>query len=78
MEADIADQDDPVVEYEDEFGRLRSARRSEVPRHLLSRDDDGDGEDPTIEYEDEFGRIRTARRSEVPRHLWPREADPDA
>lgn len=27
-------KDDPVVEYEDEFGRIRSARRSEVPRHL--------------------------------------------
>ncbi|KAL4247217.1 Coiled-coil domain-containing protein 174-like protein [Abortiporus biennis] len=29
------DEDDPVVEYEDEFGRLRTARRSEIPRHLL-------------------------------------------
>jgi hypothetical protein len=76
--ADIARQDDPIVEYEDEFGRLRSARRSEVPRHLLSRGDEGEAEDPTIEYEDEFGRIRTSRRSEVPRHLWPKEADPDA
>lgn len=28
-------QDDPIIEYEDEFGRLRSAPRSEVPRHLL-------------------------------------------
>ena len=28
-------QEDPIIEYEDEFGRLRSARRSEVPRHLL-------------------------------------------
>ncbi|KAG8892421.1 hypothetical protein FRB99_002715 [Tulasnella sp. 403] len=27
--------DDPVVEYQDEFGRTRKARRSEVPRHLL-------------------------------------------
>ncbi|KAK7033065.1 hypothetical protein R3P38DRAFT_781486 [Favolaschia claudopus] len=28
-------EDDPIVEYEDEFGRLRTARRSEVPRELL-------------------------------------------
>ncbi|KAJ6619696.1 hypothetical protein B0H10DRAFT_2216536 [Mycena sp. CBHHK59/15] len=26
--------DDPIVEYEDEFGRMRTARRSEVPRNL--------------------------------------------
>ncbi|CAK5268546.1 unnamed protein product [Mycena citricolor] len=30
------DEDDPIVEYEDEFGRLRTARRSEVPRELLN------------------------------------------
>ena len=76
--ADTAIQDDPVVEYEDEFGRMKTARRSEIPRHLLSKEDDGDEEDPAIEYEDEFGRIRSARRSEVPRHLLPQEADPDA
>ncbi|KAF7312313.1 hypothetical protein MIND_00244300 [Mycena indigotica] len=29
-----APEDDPMVEYEDEFGRLRTARRSEVPRDL--------------------------------------------
>lgn len=28
-------QDDPLVEYEDEFGRVRTARRSEVPRNLI-------------------------------------------
>ncbi|KAF9048717.1 hypothetical protein BJ165DRAFT_1342748 [Panaeolus papilionaceus] len=34
---------DPIVEYEDEFGRLRTARRSEVPRELLpSAEDDED------------------------------------
>ncbi|KAF9450339.1 hypothetical protein P691DRAFT_665491 [Macrolepiota fuliginosa MF-IS2] len=33
------DDDDPVIEYEDEFGRVRTARRSEVPRELLPRDD---------------------------------------
>ena len=27
-------QDDPIVEYEDEFGRMRTARRSEIPRNL--------------------------------------------
>jgi len=36
-------QDDPVVEYEDEFGRVRTARRSEVPRNLvLNREDEVD------------------------------------
>ncbi|CAE6343454.1 unnamed protein product [Rhizoctonia solani] len=29
------DEDDPVIEYEDEFGRIRTARRSEVPRDRL-------------------------------------------
>ncbi|KAJ7475800.1 hypothetical protein FB451DRAFT_1397202 [Mycena latifolia] len=29
------DDDDPIVEYEDEFGRVRTARRSEVPRNLV-------------------------------------------
>jgi hypothetical protein len=28
-------QDDPIVEYEDEFGRMRTARQSEVPRNLV-------------------------------------------
>lgn len=32
---DMSLQDDPIVEYEDEFGRLRTARKSEVPRHLM-------------------------------------------
>ncbi|TFK27214.1 hypothetical protein FA15DRAFT_686060 [Coprinopsis marcescibilis] len=68
--------DDPMVEYEDEFGRLRTSRRSEVPRHLLRGEDDE--QDPVIEYEDEFGRMKSDKRSNVPRHLWPPEADPDA
>ncbi|KAH9936063.1 hypothetical protein B0H21DRAFT_825537 [Amylocystis lapponica] len=38
--------DDPIVEYEDEFGRMRTARKSEVPRHLL--------EPPKQETEAEF------------------------
>ncbi|KAF8896288.1 hypothetical protein BD779DRAFT_1433316 [Infundibulicybe gibba] len=29
------DDADPVIEYEDEFGRIRTARRSEVPRNLM-------------------------------------------
>lgn len=41
------DDDDPVIEFEDEFGRVRTARRSEVPRELLPR------EDATKEDEDE-------------------------
>ena len=35
-------QDDPIVEYEDEFGRIRTARRSEVPRNLLPPEPDED------------------------------------
>ncbi|KAF9236729.1 hypothetical protein BU15DRAFT_49660 [Melanogaster broomeanus] len=31
------EEDDPIIEYEDEFGRLRTGKRSEVPRHLLPR-----------------------------------------
>ncbi|KAG1821137.1 uncharacterized protein BJ212DRAFT_1265708 [Suillus subaureus] len=34
------DDDDPIIEYEDEFGRQRTGRRSEVPRHLLPRAED--------------------------------------
>ncbi|KAI0264490.1 hypothetical protein BC834DRAFT_924681 [Gloeopeniophorella convolvens] len=39
------EDDDPIVEYEDEFGRVRSARRSEIPRHLLPRQQKIDDED---------------------------------
>ncbi|EMD34134.1 hypothetical protein CERSUDRAFT_98059 [Gelatoporia subvermispora B] len=44
--------DDPVIEYEDEFGRVRTARRSEVPRHLLpaSERDEQDDEDDFDPY----------------------------
>lgn len=38
-------QDDPIIEYEDEFGRLRTSRRSEVPRHLLPKPQDEEGVD---------------------------------
>ncbi|OBZ72124.1 hypothetical protein A0H81_07800 [Grifola frondosa] len=33
-QAPVNEVDDPIVEYEDEFGRIRTARKSEVPRHL--------------------------------------------
>ena len=33
------DDDDPVIEYEDEFGRIRTAKRSEVPREFHPRHD---------------------------------------
>ncbi|KIY43948.1 hypothetical protein FISHEDRAFT_11966, partial [Fistulina hepatica ATCC 64428] len=36
----LAPDDDPIVEYEDEFGRIRTARRSEVPRELLDKPKD--------------------------------------
>ena len=32
-----AEDDDPVMEYEDEYGRTRTARRSEVPREYLRK-----------------------------------------
>ena len=38
-------QDDPIVEYEDEFGRVRTARRSEVPRNLVLNHEDEVDED---------------------------------
>lgn len=31
------DEDDPVMEYEDEYGRTRTARRSEIPSDLLPK-----------------------------------------
>ncbi|KAG1887299.1 hypothetical protein F4604DRAFT_1241607 [Suillus subluteus] len=34
------DDDDPIIEYEDEFGRQRTGRRSEILRHLLPRTED--------------------------------------
>jgi len=44
----LRDQDDPIVEYQDEFGRVRSAPRSTIPQHLLPKDIDDD--DPSIIY----------------------------
>lgn len=38
------------MEYEDEFGRIRTAPRSEVPRHLVAdnRLDDGEEDEDVI------------------------------
>ncbi|KAI0671610.1 hypothetical protein C8Q78DRAFT_1078406 [Trametes maxima] len=38
-------QDDPIIEYEDEFGRARTARMSEIPRHLLPESEREEEED---------------------------------
>ncbi|CDO72466.1 hypothetical protein BN946_scf184980.g7 [Trametes cinnabarina] len=38
-------EDDPIMEYEDEFGRVRTARRSEIPRHLLPQEEQEKEED---------------------------------
>lgn len=29
-------QNDPIVEFQDEFGRIRTAKKSEVPREYLN------------------------------------------
>ncbi|KAI0346106.1 hypothetical protein BDW22DRAFT_1323793 [Trametopsis cervina] len=43
--------DDPVVEYEDEFGRVRTGRRSEIPRHLLEPEEPEEEDiDPYVIY----------------------------
>ncbi|KAJ2936662.1 hypothetical protein H1R20_g431, partial [Candolleomyces eurysporus] len=48
------DERDPIVEYEDEFGRLRTARRSEIPRHLLPREQqEPDADDDIVIYNPE-------------------------
>lgn len=39
MPKPVEDGSDPIIEYEDEFGRIRTAPRSEVPRELLPRDE---------------------------------------
>jgi len=38
-------EDDPVVEYEDEFGRMRTAPQSEVPRNLLPSEKEPEAEE---------------------------------
>ena len=42
-------KDDPMVEYEDEFGRIRTAKRSEVPRNLVLNQEDEVDEDEYVE-----------------------------
>lgn len=42
---DVSPKDDPIVEYEDEFGRIRTARRSEVPRNLRTEPEENVDED---------------------------------
>jgi len=51
----VDEQNDPIVEYEDEFGRVRTARRSEVPRHLARRSPELDPpeSDPYVIYGDQ-------------------------
>ncbi|EJD06409.1 uncharacterized protein FOMMEDRAFT_151670 [Fomitiporia mediterranea MF3/22] len=46
----LDDDDDPLVEYEDEFGRMRTARKSEVPRNLLpsAQVEEEDNYDPFV------------------------------
>ncbi len=44
---DLLQDDDPIIEYEDEFGRVRTGRRSEVPRHLLEPEEPAEED---IEY----------------------------
>jgi len=38
-----------MVEYEDEFGRIRTAKRSEVPRNLVLNQEDEVDEDEYVE-----------------------------
>ncbi|KAI6096485.1 hypothetical protein EDD16DRAFT_1500199, partial [Pisolithus croceorrhizus] len=42
--------EDPVIEYEDKCGRIRTARRSELPRHLLSTSKDQEIGDEDVIY----------------------------
>ncbi|RPD61080.1 hypothetical protein L226DRAFT_486174 [Lentinus tigrinus ALCF2SS1-7] len=39
------DDDDPIMEYEDEYGRTRTARRSEIPREYLHQQEEEREED---------------------------------
>ncbi|KAG5354103.1 hypothetical protein C0989_007463 [Termitomyces sp. Mn162] len=42
------EKDDPMVEYEDEFGRIRTVRRSEVPRDFASAVNEPDEDEDII------------------------------
>lgn len=41
-------EQDPIIEYEDEFGRVRTAPRSEVPRELLPKEREDEDEDEDL------------------------------
>ncbi|KAG8973871.1 hypothetical protein FRC05_008092 [Tulasnella sp. 425] len=51
-QGDDGDEDDPMVEYEDEFGRTRRVRRSEAPRgvDILQEEDEEPEVDPYVIY----------------------------
>ncbi|KAJ7739778.1 hypothetical protein DFH07DRAFT_983378, partial [Mycena maculata] len=52
------DDDDPIVEYEDEFGRMRTGRRSEVPRDLVRpTEEDGYDEDEDLVIRNPVGHF---------------------
>ncbi|KAH6913033.1 hypothetical protein BKA70DRAFT_1218049 [Coprinopsis sp. MPI-PUGE-AT-0042] len=71
--------DDPIVEYEDEFGPPEEC--ADVPKYpdTCCRKKKMEAlriqPSSTKMNSDEF---ELRERSEVPRHLWPKEADPDA
>ncbi|KAF8807029.1 hypothetical protein BYT27DRAFT_7100554 [Phlegmacium glaucopus] len=56
--------DDPIVEYEDEFGRIRTARRSEVPRNLRPDPEDEVDEDEDIVIRNPVNHFPTYQPSE--------------
>ncbi|KAF7374952.1 hypothetical protein MSAN_00381300 [Mycena sanguinolenta] len=59
----VGDKDDPIVEYEDEFGRLRTARRSEVPRDLLHPKEPEVDEDEDLVIRNPVGHFPVYRPS---------------
>ncbi|KDR76324.1 hypothetical protein GALMADRAFT_140036 [Galerina marginata CBS 339.88] len=56
--------DDPIVEYEDEFGRIRTARRSEVPRNLMVDPGDEVDDDEDIIIRNPVNHFPTYQPSE--------------
>ncbi|KAJ6513328.1 hypothetical protein C8R45DRAFT_812987 [Mycena sanguinolenta] len=55
--------DDPIVEYEDEFGRLRTGRRSEVPRELMHPKEPEVDEDEDLVIRNPVGHFPVYRPS---------------
>jgi hypothetical protein len=43
--------DDPMIEYEDEFGRVHKARRSEIPREFLRQIEQTSQDDECVSYQ---------------------------